>query len=444
MGALAMALENSWYEPAVATDGAGDNGNGSPSLKERIWFTLGILVVYRLGTYLPIPNVDPVAGHALLEQRAFGLFGLFNMFSGGALGRMSMFALSILPYVSALVIMHLAATVFPRLKALGRQGAAGRRKTRQYICYVTVLLCVIQSYGLSVGLESMSYLMSPVVFDTGLVFRLTTIATLTAGTMLLVWLAEQITRRGIGNGIALIILAGVAANLPQALGTMLTMGRTGALSGTFIIVALVMALALTVFMAFMENAKREVVVVYSERQSGTRIFDGGISRLTLKPNLSGIAPPILASSVLVPLTVVNFPGGTARREWLGEMTNGIVTGPPVYLAIYAGLIVFFAFFYSKALLNPTDIADSLKQYDGFVPGIRPGKNTAEHLNFIQTRLSVIGAAYLAFVCLPPEVLISYYVTDVPFYFGGTSFFIIVFVALQIIRQIRAELLASSR
>lgn len=438
-----MAIENLSHEPATATGGARGDGDEPPNLKARIWLTLGILLLYRLGAFIPIPNVDPVAFQALLELRESELTGIIHMFSRGAYGRMSIFALSVVPYLLAVCLVHLAAAASPRLKALRQQGAVGRGKMRQYICYATVLLCVVQAYGLSVGLEYSGAPNFQLVLDPGLMFRLTTVATLTAGTMFLIWLAEQITQRGIGNGIALIIFAGIVANLPQALATMLEFARTGAVSGTFIIFALAIALALTAFIVFMENAKREVVAVYSERQTGTRIFGGTIPHLSLKPNTSGIAAPVFASSLLVgPLTVASFPGGIAKGEWLGEMTNSMATGQPIYMAIYAGLIVFFAFFYSKTLFDPTDVARSLEQHSGSVRDIRPGKNNTDHLNYILTRLTVTSAAYLVLVCLLPDLLISYYGHS--FYFGGTSLFVIVSVAVETMRRIRADMQASGR
>jgi preprotein translocase subunit SecY len=405
-------------------------------LKKRIWFTLGALVVYRLGTYIPIPGIDPVILADVFQQQAGGILGIFDMFAGGALSRMTIFALNIMPYISAAIIMQLLTAVSPQLEALKKEGEAGRKKINQYTRYGTVVLCIFQSYGISVGLESAS---GGAVLNPGLYFRFSTVITLTGGTIFLMWLGEQITQRGVGNGISLIIFSGIVANLPQAIGSTLELGRTGALPTALILVLVVMSVAVIAFIVFMERAQRRVIVQYPKRQVGNKMFGGEASHLPLKLNTSGVIPPIFASSLLLmPLTVVGFSGG-GGPEWLTWITATLGRGQPLYLTIYIGLIVFFAFFYTAIVFNPADTADNLKKHGGFIPGIRPGKNTAEYLNHVLTRLTTVGAAYLALVCLLPEILISKFA--VPFYFGGTSLLIVVSVTMDTVGQIHSHLLA---
>jgi preprotein translocase subunit SecY len=405
-------------------------------LKRRIWFTLGALVVYRLGTYIPIPGIDPVILADVFRQQAGGILGIFDMFAGGALGRMTIFALNIMPYISAAIIMQLLTAVSPQLEALKKEGEAGRKKINQYTRYGTVLLCLFQSYGISVGLESAS---GGAVLDPGPYFRFSTVVTLTGGTIFLMWLGEQITQRGVGNGISLIIFSGIVANLPAAIASTLELGRTGALPIGLILVLIVMSVAVIAFIVFMERAQRRVMVQYPKRQVGTKMFGGEASHLPLKLNTSGVIPPIFASSLLLmPLTVAGFSGG-GGPEWLTLITTTLGRGQPLYLTIYIALIVFFAFFYTAIVFNPADTAENLKKHGGFIPGIRPGKNTAEYLNHVLTRLTTVGAAYLALVCLLPEILISRYA--VPFYFGGTSLLIVVSVTMDTVGQIHSHLLA---
>ena len=405
-------------------------------LKKRIWFTLGALVVYRLGTYIPIPGIDPVILADVFKQQAGGILGMFDMFSGGALSRMTIFALNIMPYISAAIIMQLLTAVSPQLEALKKEGEAGRKKINQYTRYGTVLLCLFQSYGIAVGLESAS---GGAVLDPGLYFRFSTVVTLTGGTIFLMWLGEQITQRGVGNGISLIIFSGIVANLPTAIASTLELGRTGALPTVLILVLVVMSVVVIAFIVFMERAQRRVIVQYPKRQVGSKMFGGEASHLPLKLNTSGVIPPIFASSLLLmPLTVAGFSGG-GGPEWLTWITTTLGRGQPLYLSIYIGLIVFFAFFYTAIVFNPADTADNLKKHGGFIPGIRPGKNTAEYLNHVLTRLTTVGAAYLALVCLLPEILISKFA--VPFYFGGTSLLIVVSVTMDTVGQIHSHLLA---
>ena len=409
-------------------------------LKKRIWFTLGALLVYRLGTYIPVPGIDPSQLAQIFEQQAGGILGVFNMFAGGALGRMSILALSIFPYISAAIIMQLLSAVNPSLEQLKKEGEAGRKKINQYTRYGTVALAIFQSYGMSVGLESMGGAGGSAVIDPGMFFRITTVITLTGGTVFLMWLGEQITARGVGNGISLIIFSGIVANLPAALASVLELGRTGALSTAFIILMLVMAVAVITFIVFMERAQRRLVVQYPKRQMGNRMMGGEASHLPLKLNMAGVIPPIFASSLLLmPATITGFTGQTAQVGWLGWFNTYMSHGQPLYMALYAAMIIFFAFFYTSIVFNPEDMADNLKRHGGFIPGIRPGKNTAEYIKFIQTRLTAVGAIYLAGICLLPEILISNYA--LPFYFGGTSLLIVVSVTMDTVGQIHSHLLA---
>ncbi|MEE8226640.1 MAG: preprotein translocase subunit SecY [Kiloniellales bacterium] len=408
-------------------------------LKKRIWFTLGALVIYRLGTYIPSPGIDPQILEQIFQQHSGGILGIFDMFAGGALGRMTIFALNIMPYISASIIMQLLTAVSPQLEALKKEGEAGRKKINQYTRYGTVLLASFQAYGLAVGLESTTGPGGSAVIDPGPFFRLTMVITLTGGTIFLMWLGEQITQRGVGNGISLIIFSGIVANLPSALAGTLELGRTGALSAGFISILLIMSVAVISFIVFMERAQRRVVVQYPKRQVGSKMFGGESTHLPLKINAAGVIPPIFASSLLLmPLTAAGF-SGSGGPEWLTMVTAYLGRGQPVFLIIYISLIVFFAFFYTSIVFNPVDTADNLKKHGGFIPGIRPGKNTAEYLNFILTRLTTVGAAYLALVCLLPEILISRYA--VPFYFGGTSLLIVVSVTMDTVGQIHSHLLA---
>jgi preprotein translocase subunit SecY len=408
-------------------------------LKKRIWFTLGALIIYRLGTYIPAPGIDPVIMQQIFEQQSGGILGMFNMFAGGALGRMTIFALNIMPYISAAIIMQLLTAVSPTLEALKKEGESGRKKINQYTRYGTVLLASIQAYGISVGMESMSGPSGSAVLDPGLYFRFTTVVTLTGGTIFLMWLGEQITQRGVGNGISLIIFSGIVANLPLAMASTLELGRTGALSAAFIILLLFMVTGVIAFIVFMERAQRRIIVQYPKRQVGNKMFGGESTHLPMKLNPAGVIPPIFASSLLLmPLTVAGFSGGTGP-DWLSWVSSMLGRGQPLYLSVYIGLIVFFTFFYTTIVFNPADTADNLKKHGGFIPGIRPGRNTEEHLRFILMRLTAVGALYLSVVCLLPEILISRF--NVPFYFGGTSLLIVVSVTMDTVGQIHSHLLA---
>ncbi|CAL8981472.1 preprotein translocase subunit SecY [Rhodoplanes serenus] len=404
-------------------------------LKKRIWFTLGALLVYRLGTYIPLPGIDPGQWDQIFRTQAGGILGMFNMFAGGGIHRMAIFALNIMPYISASIIIQLLTTVSPTLENLKKEGEQGRKVINQYTRYLTVVLSVFQAYGISVGLEGAG----SVVSDPGWFFRISTVITLTGGTMFLMWLGEQITARGIGNGISLIILAGIVAELPGALVGMFELGRQGALSTGIILLIMVMAVVVIGFIVFMERAQRRLLIQYPKRQIGNRMFEGQTSHLPLKLNTSGVIPPIFASSLLLlPTTVANLNAGQGP-EWLNIITTQLGHGRPLFLVLYIGLIVFFAFFYTAIVFNPTETADNLKKHGGFIPGIRPGERTAEYIDHVLSRITVVGAAYLAVVCLIPEILISY--ASVPFYFGGTSLLIVVSVTMDTVAQVQGYLLA---
>ena len=408
-------------------------------LKKRIWFTLAALIIYRLGTYIPLPGINPAVLKDIFQQNQGGILGMFDMFAGGALSRMTIFALNIMPYISASIIMQLMTAVSPQLEALKKEGESGRKKINQYTRYGTVLIAALQAYGISAGLEGMSSSAGPAVAEPGLFFRFQVVVTLVGGTIFLMWLGEQITARGVGNGISLIIFSGIVANLPSALAGTLELGRTGALSTGFIILLLLMSVGVIFFIVFVERAQRRILIQYPKRQRGNKMSGGESSHLPLKINTAGVIPPIFASSLLLmPITIIGFSAGTGP-EWLTQAAAYLGRGQPVYLFIYISMVVFFAFFYTAVVFNPADTADNLKKYGGFIPGIRPGKNTTEYLDWVLTRLTVVGAAYLAAICLLPELLISRY--SVPFYFGGTSLLIVVTVTMDTVAQVQSHLLA---
>ena len=409
-------------------------------LKKRIWFTLGALIIYRLGTYIPLPGIDPAALQDIFRQNKGGVLGMFDMFAGGALSRMTIFALNIMPYISASIIMQLMSAVSPKLEALKKEGEAGRKKINQYTRYGTVLIAALQAYGISAGLEGMSSSAGPAVAFPGAFFKFQVVVTLVGGTIFLMWLGEQITARGVGNGISLIIFSGIVANLPSALAGTLELGRTGALSTGFIIALLIMSVGVIYFIVFIERAQRRIIIQYPKRQRGNKMTGGESSHLPLKINTAGVIPPIFASSLLLmPMTVIGFSSAGSGPEWLTEMAAYLGRGQPVYLILYISMVVFFAFFYTAVVFNPVETADNLKKYGGFVPGIRPGNNTAKYLDWVLTRLTVVGAAYLAAIVLLPELLISKY--SVPFYFGGTSLLIVVTVTMDTVAQVQSHLLA---
>jgi preprotein translocase subunit SecY len=407
-------------------------------LKKRIWFTLGALIVYRIGTYIPVPGVDAAVMGEMLQQHSSGILGMFDMFTGGALRRMTVFALNIMPYISASIIIQLMTAAIPTLEALKKEGEAGRKKLNQYTRYLTVFIAMFQSYGIAMGLESMHGSFGPAVIYPGWFFRFSCVITLVGGTMFLMWLGEQITARGVGNGTSLIIMSGIVANLPNALASLLDLGRTGALSPFFIVGFMVLAVFVIAFIVFIERAQRRIPVQYPKRQVGNRMFGGDSTHMPLKINTSGVIPPIFASSILlIPATIAGFSaGGPPWMQWISAQLSH---GSPVYMLLYAAMIVFFSYFYTAVVFNPQETADNLKKYGGFIPGIRPGTATADHFDHVLTRLTTAGGLYLVAVCLLPEVLISDY--GLPFYFGGTSILIVVSVTMDTVTQIQSHLLA---
>ena len=418
------------------------NFSKATELKSRIWFTLGALVVFRLISFVPLPGIDPLALSSLFEQTRGGVLDFFNMFSGGALERMSLIALGVTPYITASIVVQLLTSLIPSFMRLKKEGEAGRKTLNQYTRYGTVFLTIVQGYGIAVGLEGWGAGQGvSAVIDPGWFFRISTVISLLGGTMFLMWLGEQITSRGIGNGISLIIMAGIVAQLPSALGTLFEQGRTGALSAGFVLLVAVVALGTIAFICLMERAQRKILIQYPKRQMGSRMFQGDSSFLPLKINTAGVIPPIFASSLLLmPLTVAQFfsQQGT-MPEWMTTVTTALQHGAPLYMFLYAAGIIFFSFFYTAVVFNPDETAENLKKYGGFVPGIRPGTRTSEYLDFVLTRLTVIGAAYLTLICLLPEFLISE--LKVPFYFGGTSLLIVVNVTMDTVAQIQSHLLA---
>ena len=406
-------------------------------LQKRIWFTIIALIVYRIGTFIPIPGVDPAAFAQAFQSQAGGILGMFNTFSGGAVERMAIFALNVMPYISSSIIMQLLSTSIPSLERLKKEGEVGRKQINQYTRYLTLLLAVIQSYGISVGLQSST----GVVTDPGWFFVASTVITLTGGTMFLMWLGEQITARGVGNGVSLIIFAGIVADLPRIIMQSLSLASTGDVNPVGLLMIAVVMLLVIVFVVFIERSQRRLVVQYPKRQQGNRMFMGESSFLPLKINTAGVIPPIFASSLLMlPTTLIGFAGmGANAPEWVNILQGYIGYGKPGHMALYALGIIFFCFFYTSIVFNPEETADNLRKYGGFLPGIRPGKKTAEYLDYVLTRLTVLGAAYITAVCLLPEMLITYWA--VPFYLGGTSILIVISVTLDTVAQIQSHLVA---
>jgi preprotein translocase subunit SecY len=404
-------------------------------LKRRLWFLLGALIVYRIGTFVPVPGIDLAVMDELFKSQQGGILGMFNMFSGGALSRFSVFALGIMPYISASIIMQLMTVVSPQLEALKKEGEAGRRKITQYTRYGTVALALFQALGISIALEGQPGL----VHEPGLEFRLTAVVTLVAGTMFLMWLGEQITERGIGNGISIIIFAGIAAGLPQAIGGTLELTRTGAFSIPLVLMLFVGALLVTALVVFVERGQRKILVNYAKRQVGNKLYGGQTSHLPLKINMAGVIPPIFASSIILfPATLAGWFGSGESMVWLKDVAAALSPGQPVYVLLYAAAILFFCFFYTALVFNPRETADNLKKSGAFVPGIRPGDQTARYIDKIMTRLTLVGAIYITLVCLLPEFLIVNW--NVPFYFGGTSLLIIVVVTMDFMAQVQAYIM----
>ncbi|MDG2242030.1 MAG: preprotein translocase subunit SecY [Rhodospirillaceae bacterium] len=414
-------------------------------LKRRIWFSLGALIVYRMGTFITLPGIDPQVMADIMQQQSAGVLGMFDVFAGGALSRMSIFALNIMPYISAAIIMQLMAAVNPTLEQMKKEGVSGRIKMNQYTRYLTVGISALQALGIASGLEgATSSTGAFAVTNPGVFFKFTTVITLVGGTMFLVWLGEQISERGIGQGVSLLIFSGIVAGLPGAIAQTLELGRTGAMS-PMVIVGLMIGIVLTIYLiCYVELAQRRIIVQYPKRQVGNKMFGGENSHLPLKLNTAGVIPAIFASSILLmPLTVAGLQGGAVDAGGEGGFLNTIGVllgrGQPLYLLLYAVFIAFFAFFYTALVFNPADTAENLRKHGGFVPGIRPGKNTAEYIDFVLTRLTAVGSIYLIIVCLLPEILISR--MNVTFYFGGTSLLIVVNVTLNTVQQIQSHLLA---
>ncbi len=401
-------------------------------LKRRLFFLLGALVVFRIGAHIPVPGIDPAALAELFRSQEGGILGLFNLFSGGALSRFTIFALGIMPYISASIIMQLLTVVSPQLEQLRKEGQAGQRKITQYTRYGTVVLALFQATGISIALEAQPNL----VLDPGLLFRFVTVTTLVTGTMFLMWLGEQITERGLGNGISIIIFAGIAAGLPNGIGGLLELVRTGAMHPLTALLIAVTVVLVTWFVVFIERGQRKVLVNYAKRQIGNKVYGGQSSFLPFKLNMAGVIPPIFASSIILfPATLASWFGSGERATWLRDIAAALSPGQPVYVLLYASAIVFFTFFYVALQYNPKETADNLKKSGAFVPGIRPGEQTAKYLEKIMTRLTLAGALYLVLVCLLPEFLILRW--NVPFYFGGTSLLIIVVVTMDFMSQVQA-------
>ena len=405
-------------------------------LKRRLWFLLLALIVYRIGAHVPVPGIDPIVLKDLFESQQSGILGMFNMFSGGALSRFSIFALGIMPYISASIIMQLGTVAFPYLEALKKEGESGRRKITQYTRYGTLGLALVQGYGISIALQSQPGL----VIEPGPAFLFTTVVTLITGTMFLMWLGEQITERGIGNGISLIIFAGIAAGLPSAIGGTLELVRTGAMH-FLVAMAIFLAIALvTGVVVFVERGQRKILVNYAKRQVGRKVYGGQSSHLPLKLNMAGVIPPIFASSIILfPATLAGWFSSGESMDWLKDVSGALSPGQPIYVIMYAVMIVFFCFFYTALVFNPKETAENLKKSGAFIPGIRPGDQTAKYIERIMLRLTLAGAIYVTLVCLLPEFLILKW--NVPFYFGGTSLLIIVVVTMDFMSQVQAYVMS---
>ena len=409
-------------------------------IRQRLFFLIGALLVFRIGTFLPVPGVDPVAMGALFDQQRDSILGMFNMFSGGALERMSIFALGIMPYISASIIMQLLTVVLPKLEQLKKEGESGRRKITTYTRRATVVLASFQAVGIAFALQGQNIAGQAVVPVGGNAFVFTAAVTLVTGTMFLMWLGEQITERGIGNGISMIIFAGIVAGLPAAIGGTLELSRTGQLAPVLVLFLIVLAIAVTAFVVFVERGQRRITVNYAKRQQGRKMMGGQTSHLPLKLNMAGVIPPIFASSIILfPATIGSWLGRTPGFEWIADVAAKLGPGQPLYVGFYATAIMFFCFFYTALVFNSKDTADNLKKSGAFVPGIRPGEQTAKYIDGVLGRLTMVGAFYITAVCLLPEFLILYW--QVPFYFGGTSLLIIVVVVMDFMAQMQSHLMS---
>nr|VFK79902.1 MAG: protein translocase subunit secY/sec61 alpha [Candidatus Kentron sp. SD] len=415
-------------------------GGVTLELKQRLLFVLGAIVVFRIGSFIPVPGIDPVALEGLVNEQRGTILDMFNMFSGGALSRFSVFAIGIMPYISSAIIMQLLTVVHPKLEQLKKEGESGRRKITQYTRYGTVFLATFQALGVAIALEGQKAGGLSVVIDPGFSFRMTAVITLVTGTMFLMWLGEQISDRGVGNGISLIIFAGIVAGLPSAVGGTLELSRTGELHVLMLLFLVVIALSVTAFVVFIERGQRRVTVNYAKRQMGRRLYAGQSSHLPLKINMSGVIPPIFASSIILfPATLGRWFGSSEELTWLSDVASLLSPGQPVYIIFYALAIIFFCFFYTALVFNPRETADNLKKSGAFVPGIRPGEQTARYIDAVMTRLTMVGALYITSVCLLPEFMIVKW--NVPFYFGGTSLLIIVVVVMDLMAQIQAHMMS---
>jgi preprotein translocase subunit SecY len=409
-------------------------------LRSRLLFVLGALLVYRIGTFIPVPGINPSALATMFDQQSGTILDMFNMFSGGALQRLSVFALGIMPYISASIIMQLLTVVHPKLSQLKKEGAAGKRKITQYTRYGTLVLATFQALGIAIALESQSAGGMNVVVDPGFIFRMTAVITLVTGTMFLMWLGEQITERGIGNGISLIIFAGIVAGLPAAIGGTLELARTGQLHTFLVITIAILAFVVTAFVVYVERAQRRIPIHYAKRQQGRKMMAGQVTHLPLKLNMAGVIPPIFASSIILfPATIAGWFGSTDGMGWLKDISTLMSPGQPVYVLAYAIAIVFFCFFYTALVFNPKETADNLQKSGAFIPGIRPGAQTIKYVDTVMGRLTLAGAIYISAVCLLPEFLILYW--NVPFYFGGTSLLIIVVVVMDFVSQIQSHMMS---
>ena len=405
-------------------------------LKGRLLFVLGALIVYRLGAHVPVPGIDPEVLARLFESQSGGILGMFNMFSGGALSRFTVFALGIMPYISASIIMQLLTVVSPQLEQLKKEGESGRRQITKYTRYGTLVLATFQALGIAIALEGQAGL----VIDPGLMFRFTAVITLVSGTMFLMWLGEQITERGIGNGISIIIFAGIVAGLPSAIGGTLELARTGAFSIPLVLLLFIGAILVTAFVVFVERGQRKITVNYAKRQVGRKVFGGQTTHLPLKLNMAGVIPPIFASSIILfPATMAGWFGSSEDMSWLKDIGSTLSPGQPLYILLFAAAIIFFCFFYTALVFNPKETADNLKKSGAFVPGIRPGEQTSRYIDRIMARLTLAGALYITAVCLLPEFLILEF--NVPFYFGGTSLLIIVVVTMDFMAQVQSHLMS---
>ncbi len=414
---------------------------GMSDLKSKILFVLGAIIVFRLGTHIPVPSIDPIALAAMFEQQKGTILDMFNMFSGGALERLSIFALGIMPYISASIIMQLLTVVSPTLEQLKKDGEQGRRKITQYTRMGTVVLATFQGLGVAIALESQNINGMPVVIDPGLLFKITAVVTLVSGTIFLMWLGEQITERGIGNGISIIIFAGIVAGLPSALGGTFEQVNTGALHAITVFILLALVFAVIAFVVFVERGQRRIPVHYAQKMRGRKLYGGQESHLPLKLNMAGVIPPIFASSIILfPATLGGWFGSAEGMGWLADIATTISPGQPLYVLLYALAIIFFCFFYTAIIFNPSETADNLRKSGAYLPGIRPGAQTARHIDGIMGRLTLAGAIYITAVCLLPEFLILYW--NVPFYFGGTSLLIIVIVTMDFMTSVQAQMQSS--